>query len=320
MLARLMVVGFISLFALAGCGSFKRLAVGTTGGLLYEATPALEAEADFTLFKESVLSNIKIMEGLLALSPNDRDLLASLVKAYAGYGYGVYETMDLKDMLLDKSDRVWRERALLFYSRAIAYGERYFALHDVSFKELLSHMRENRSSEYLNDHLDSDDKRDLEAVLFSAQALAGIVNYNRDNMVMVSQLPIAKTLFDWACAVNDKINYGACDLFFGAYHAGRPRMLGGDTELGLKHFEKALAAFPDNYLIHAALLQYYIAPTMNEKRFAEVKAVYEEVAEKFESDKYWNPLEKSETKPYALYQAIGLARIKVFIETQKEWL
>lgn len=320
MFNRLRPLACLVLVCLGGCASVKRMAVGTTSGLLYEATPAIEAESDFTLFRESVLANIKIMEGLLSIAPEDRDLLASLAKAYAGYGFGVYETLDLKDLIQDRSERPWRQRALLFYSRALHYGERYLALEGVDLKTLLTQMRDNKGQDFLDEKLDRTDKRDREVALFSAQALAGMVNFQRDNMMLVSQLPLAKSLFDWGCAYDAQINFGACDLFYGAYHAGRPKMLGGDVELGLKHFEQALRAFPNNYLIHSALLQYYVMPLGEVERYQELKTKLLKARQDFEAAKIWNPLKNSQTEPYALYQAIGLERAQVIIDLEKEWM
>ncbi len=318
MFARLGILALTVL--LASCSTIKRAAVGTTAGLLYEVTPALEAESDFEVFKETVLSNIKIMESLLLLAPNDRDLLASLVKAYAGYGFGVYETLDLRDAFLDKRERPWREKALLFYSRALTYGERYLKESDVTFNELLSQLRDSKGQEYLSSELTQSDKRDREVALFTGQALAGLINYQRDSMMMVGQLPIAKALFDWGCKFDPGINYGACDLFYAAYFAGRPKMLGGDPERGRELFEAAQQKYPDNYLIDAGYLQFYVVPMSDEETYQKLKSKIKKASVDFEAAKYWSPLKKHETTPYALYQAIGLQRALTIIELEKEWM
>lgn len=305
----------------ASCSSLKRAAVGTTASLLYEATPAVEAESDFDLFKESVLANIKVMEGLLSVSPNDEDLLAALTKAYAGYGFGVYETMDLEDAIKDRRDRPWKERAMLFYSRAIFYGERYLQINDVTFKGLLSNLRDSKGQEYLNHALAEKEKRDREVALFTAQSLAGLINYQRDSMVMVGQLPIAKALFDWGCHYDSSINYGACDLFYGAYYAGRPKMLGGDAKKGREYFEAAVTKYPDNYLIDAAFLQYYAMPMLDEEIYQKIKVKVMKAAGEFNQMKYWSPMgEEKSSKPYALYQAIGLKRALTIIKLEKDWM
>ncbi len=321
MFARLNPLGILFLAVLlASCSSIKRAAVGTTAGLLYEVTPALEAEGDFDLFKETVLSNIKIMESLLLLAPDDRDLLASLVKAYAGYGFGVYETLDLRDAYLDKSQRPYKERALLFYSRALNYGERYLKTRGVTFKDLLSNLRDSKGQEYLSSEMARKNKRDREVALFTAQALAGMINYQRESMTMVGQLPIAKALFDWGCEYDPSINYGACDLFYGAYFAGRPKMLGGDPEKGREYFEKALAKYPNNYLIDAGFLQYYVVPMLDEEIYQKLKSKIKKASVDFESSKYWSPLKEQESTPFALYQAIGLKRAMIIIDLEKEWM
>ena len=57
-------------------------------------------------------------------------------------------------------------------------------------------------------------------------------------MGLVSNLPIVKGLFDWVCSKSPNINFGACDIFYGAYQAQRPLMLGGNPEKGKEIFLK----------------------------------------------------------------------------------
>src|SRR5690606_29325702 len=119
-------------------------------------------------------------------------------------------------------------------------------------------------------------KRAYEATAFFAQALGGLINMKKDDMVLVAQLPVAKGMFDWVCVEEPNINHGACDLFYGAYEAGRPKMLGGNPEKGKKIFLKAIELNPNNWLARVTYLQYYVIPMFDEDEWAAQKKVLDQ--------------------------------------------
>ncbi len=169
-----------------------------------------------------------------------------------------------------------------------------------------------------------DDKRDLEIVLFTAQSFAALVNLQKDNMGLVSQLPVAKGMFDWVCLKDPAINYGTCDIFYGAYEAGRPQMLGGNPAKGKEIFLKAIAKHPHNWLIRTSFLQFYLVPQNDEEGFKVQMLEMKNFSEQF--NKYYiydqNPrIEAAWNRESNLrfYQTLALKRYELLNRFQKQF-
>lgn len=300
------------------CAGLRRAAVSTTAPIISMASEEIETESNWELFRTGVPGNLKLLEGFLHVSPEDDRLLASVIKAYVGYAFAVHETLYLEDQLARRSTSEHRDQALQFYSKAVRYGWDFFEREGMNPKELAKRMRSGELEDYLNEHLKKGKKSHREIALFTAQALGSLINLQREDMVLVTQLPIAKGLFDWVCAEEPGIQFGACALFFGAYEAGRPAMLGGNPTRGKEIFEQAIADYPENWLAPASLLQFYALPQYDEDVWKQWRPVFEQRLKEFEQRKYWSPLEESAGKSrLSLYQSIALKRYQIMKKYEK---
>ena len=140
--------------------------------------------------------------------------------------------MMLEEELAGGKTEMGRFQALLNYSRALGFSQRYFKTRGFEMSEVISRMNEDNGIKKLLEKKLSHNKRDLETVLFTAQSLGALINLQKDNMGLISQLSAVKAMFDWVCGINPTINFGTCDIFYGAYEAGRPVMLGGNPKKG----------------------------------------------------------------------------------------
>jgi hypothetical protein len=236
------------------------MAINTSSGLLYNVSNEVEAESNYELFKLGVPGNLILMEGLLSQSPENLDILATLTKGYAGFAFAINETEMHNEDWGELKSEMGISQALFNYTRAFNFGLRYLKAHKIELSEILSRMNEPQGVAHLFDKRLSNEKRNLDTVLFTAQSFAGLINLQRDNISMVAQLTAAKSMFDWVCMKDPKINYGMCDIFYGAFEAGRPKMLGGNPEKGKEIFLRAIANHPHNWLIRTSYLQYYLIP------------------------------------------------------------
>ncbi len=141
--------------------------------------------------------------------------------------------------------------------------------HKIELSELVSKINEPQGMMHFLDKRLSTEKKELDLILFTAQSLAALINLQKDNITLVSQLPVAKAMFDWVCMKDPKINYGTCDIFYGAYEAGRPKMLGGNPEKGKAIFLKSIENHPHNWLIRTSYIQYYLIPQNDKEGFDE---------------------------------------------------
>ncbi len=318
------IVLALTLFlSLTSCGGIQKMAVGTTAGLLFDAAYEMETEPDWDHLKESVGPNLKVVEGLYSLSPEDDDLLVALVKGYTAYAFAIHETEALADQYSDKDKSIALSKAQHFYSRAIEYGLEYFVEQGITWDQLVKSPREEGGVEGLLSKKLSSDKRTHEAVAFFAQAMGGLINLKKDDMTLVAQLSIAKGMFDWVCKEDPNINHGACQLFYAAYEAGRPRMLGGDPEKGREIFKKAIELNPNNWLVHVTYLQYYVIPMGDEDEWASVKKVLNQAEVLNKEDLIWSPGAESNVafkdKSIRAFQAVALKRWSIIKKYEKEF-
>lgn len=315
----------ISLCALIGfssCGLVQKVAVGTTADLLLEASPQPETEGNWDALREGLPANIKLMEGLLYLEPENEKLLIALIKGYAGVAFAVHETLYLKDQLKDKEASHHRQQAIVHYSKALEYADRYLQEQGTSLSELFKRMNEPKGVvETLEDEVDDGDE-DLQAILFTAQSLGALINLQKTDMKMISHLPLVKGMFDWVCAKKPDINFGSCHIFYGAYEAGRPRMLGGSPEKGKRIFLDLINQYPSNWLARVTYIQYYLIPMGDEKGYREQRNYLDDATERHYEQLRWTlSKEKSsefEKERLRAYQSVAIKRFEIIRQLEKD--
>ena len=298
------------------------MTVGAVSHLLYEASFDFQSELDWSLLRDSMPAMLKLTESLRSLRPEDERLTVSLIKGYAAYGFAVWETLALEEIFLEKKKTPALETMLKHYSRAVRYGIDFLERKGIGYRKLLASINRDRGvGALLDDNLDGDDREDREAVLYLAQALGGLIHFQKSNVSLLAQLPVAKEMFDWACAKEADFNYGMCDLFYASYEAGIPRMLGGNPEKGRRIFERVINRYKYHYLARVTYIQYY-AIAMDDKRvYNEQKRVLEEAEKLLEREKYWHPHRKGHEafaeRNMRAFQAIAIRRYQIIKKHEK---
>lgn len=165
---KLIFVPFFLLFILqlSSC-SIETIGPKVAGSLLQKGSLEAETENNWNLFRAGMPGNIKFIEGLLYIKPDEKNLLLSLIKGHTSYGLVVEETLDLdKHLALAfvpqtdshtskvsntqstsdttsseqslASDTSAKEEAIFYYGRALNYGFRYLGLAGITYDELVS--------------------------------------------------------------------------------------------------------------------------------------------------------------------------------------
>lgn len=263
----------------------RNTGLGVFGDILSHAAPEIEKERSWEFFKESVGSQVMLISTLGALKKEDKRFLFSTVQGHAAYAFTVWDTLYIEDYIHLNEQSQNKERAIYHYSRAIEAGEWYLAVHDLSLEQLI---KSKNPRKLLDENLDDDDV-DKKTVLFLGQSLGGLINLQKDQSNLLTALPAVKAMFDWVCEKDPDMYNGPCPIFYGAYEAARPRMLGGNPEKGKEIFLEAIQKYPDNLLIRIAYLQYYVIPKGDEVAYEEQMAVIAEKKRLIHRDKYWRP-------------------------------
>lgn len=309
---------------LSACSTINKMAINGSSNLLYSAGGNVETQNNFEFVKSGMSGNLLLMESLLSASPENQNIIATLNKGYAGLAFAINETQMNEEEWAELKSEEGRKQALFNYTRALTYGQKYLAEEGVEFSELINRINEPQEIHHLLDKRLSNDKRDLEVILFTAQSFGALINLQKDNMTLVAQLPVAKTLFDWVCAKNPQINYGTCDIFYGAFEAGRPQMLGGNPKKGKEIFLKAIQKHPHNWLIRTSFIQYYLIPQNDEEGFKEQMNFLATVHEAFNKYYIYDAAPKADAEwtreeNLRLYQSIAMKRYELLNRFQKQF-
>lgn len=283
---------------------------------MLEASGDMETESNFELTKAGLAPNLKLIEGLLSQAPKNRELLLTLNKGYTGLAFMVNESDMYEEEWSGKKTEENKKQALKNYTRALNYGLRYLETKNIKQADLFSNTQAALDKNLSNAQMD------LEIVLFTAQSIVGMINLQKDNMALVAQLSVVKTMFDWACTKKPDINFGTCDIFYGAYESGRPKMLGGNPEKGKEYFLKAMEKFPHNWLIRTSYIQYYLVPLSDEEGFAKEMSQLENIYKDFEASSIYSsnkeePIWNKEPRQ-RIYQSVAMKRYELLNRYKKQ--
>ncbi len=247
------------------CSSVDRVTVNTTARVMEKGANQINHDPDWHFFKQAAPANIKMIEGLSFANPDNDKLLAMLAKSYGGYAYGVLETLNLDDALKDREKLFYKDQAIGAYTKSLNYGLKYLERKGIKKTDVFSKEAAAKLPILLEEKLDSDDKT---AVFFTGQSLGGLINLQKENVLLISRIGAAKALMDWVCQRDMDFEGGACHLFYALYEASRPAMLGGNLEKGKKLFKKFIKEHPYNLLGRVSYIQYYVIPMMDEVEYA----------------------------------------------------
>ena len=132
------IITLILLMAnLSSCSSLiNRIAVKSTGGILSQASDEVLQEGNWNSFYYGVPGNLKLMEGLYYIVPDDRNVLSSLIKGYAGYAFVVNETLALDEEYNESDLKPNHEQAIYNYSKAVLYGQDFLRTYGLDYDSI----------------------------------------------------------------------------------------------------------------------------------------------------------------------------------------
>lgn len=302
------------LLALGGC-SLQKMALRSGTPVFEKSAVGVMKEANWDFFRASTPGNLKFLELLWEQDKDNLRLLSVLIKSYAGYAFAVPETLTFEEELSGLEDSPAKKDAIAFYTRSLDYGLHYLKEKKISHKDLLS------DDEKLKKKLKKLDEEDATALLYTAQAWGSLINLQKDNVALVSQVPKVKLLFDRVCEIKPDIDHNICEIFYAQYEASRPRMLGGNPEKGAALFEEAIKKYPQNLLIRMSYIQYVIVPAMDEEKYEKEAVVLREEFAKWEDlnrDNLENVSPYRDAQELNLYNSIAKKRFTIVEKNKKK--
>lgn len=304
----------VSSLVLGSCSMMTKVSVGTMAPSLEEASISIQYEHDWDHFKESIISQVKILELLHAINPESKSLLTSLVKGHSAIGFGYFETLYLADAYQDKDHSVYKAKASDSYSRSIHFAKKYFTERGVQWSQLERLMNNtNKFNEFMNDHFGDSD---LVAVFYTTQSLASLINLNRDKVVLMSKLNLAVNMLNWVCGKKPDIEMNTCTLFQAGLMASRPKMLGGNPKEAARILKRFFKNNPNNALAKVFYLQYISIPQDNKKEFNQYTKKLNRFFYRFDQSFIFP--NKGKEDPVNLFNAIAKKRLSIMKKYKKE--
>ena len=315
---KVLAVVILSYLFLTSC-SIQRIAIGQLAPALSSASPKLQEEKNWDLFKNGTPGSLQLAEILLVSDPGNQDLLALLTKGYAAYGFVVNDTEYLGEKLADVDEPVHRVRAVQNLAKALDFGFQYLKDNDVTYQGLLKAGKTGKSVAYLNDKLDSDDSLDLETSFFTGTAWLLLANLRKDNMMLVSQVTSAFQLIEWVCTNKPDFQMGLCSTMTGVYHLARPKSLGGKPGLAVKLMKAAMKKNPQNLMIPVVYMEWYLLPFEKEKEYRILKKLLKAKFKK-KSMEHFIPGEvlKRDHDMLNLFNAMAEKRFEAIVKNESE--
>lgn len=265
------------LLVTVSCGTLQKWALRSSTPVFEKSADGFMQEGNWEFYKASAPSNIKFVELVWLQDKENYKLLSVLIRSYAGYAFGVHETIALEDEMAGVEDSQAKKDAILFYTRALDYGLLYLKHKGVEKNDLLSN-----DFDKLKQKLKVFDEDDAIALLYTAQAWGSLINLQKDNVALVSQIPNVKLLMDRVCWLKHNIDQNVCDMFYAQYESSRPKMLGGDPEKGEAMFLKSIAKHPRNLLLRQFYIQYSLIPMMDSEKYQKQSEIMKEEIAKWE--------------------------------------
>lgn len=308
---------FIILILISSCSSVQKWAVRRSSPVFHKAGEQLTKEDSWEFFRNSAPGNLKFLELVYLTDPNNMDLLPTVIKAHVGYAYAVPETLAFEDELKGSPETFYKTEAIHHYTRALDYGVHYLSLRDISRQDLLT-----LPEEKLREKMDKEISRnDLVALVYTAQAWGSLINLQKDDVALISQIPRVKILFDHVCKENPDLENGICDIFMAQYEASRPRMLGGNPEKAKELYGRAMKKYPFHLLVPVNMIQYIYLPAMDEEEYEKLATMLKSEFTEWSSKKRDNLADESRYSKHRdlnLYNAVAKKRLEIIEQHKKK--
>lgn len=223
-----------ALLLTAGC-SVKRYAINTISDVLASEDSTYEGDDDIVLIGDALPFSLKLVESLLARSPNHRGLLLTAARGFVLYSYAYvhYEAEQQAQDNLDRA-RALRERARRLYLRAFKYALRALAQSYPGFAEKLSSQPIAAAG-----IIGVDAKNQHVPLLYWTAASLGLaISVSKNEPALLARLPEVEALLERALALDETWNAGALHEFRITWAAARSAQ--GDRETLRRHYERAL--------------------------------------------------------------------------------
>ena len=226
------------LFLGAGCGTVKRTAVNQLGDALASGSSVYASDDDPELIRAAAPFSLKLMESVLAESPQHRGLLLAAASGFTQYGYAFVQqdADELETADVEAADRA-RDRARRLFLRARDYGLRGL---DVTHPDFSATLRSRPA-----DAVRACGVEDVPLLYWTAASWAAAIAVKKDRPDLIAQLPQVEFLLDRALELDEGYGQGAIHTLLISYEMARQGASGIPEDRATHHFNRAVALGPN---------------------------------------------------------------------------
>jgi len=219
-------------FVVSGC-SVRKLAVNKLADSLASGGTTFASDDDPDLVGDALPFSLKLMESLLAETPQHRALLLAASSGFTQYAF-VYVQVpaeEAEDQDLARADYL-HVRARHLYLRARNYGLRDL---EITHRGFESDLRKDAKAA-----VRKAGPKDVPLLYWTAVAWGAAISVSKDNPELIADQPIVEALIDRALELNPDYDFGAIHNFLITYESVRQMATGDFALRSRKHFERAV--------------------------------------------------------------------------------
>lgn len=180
---------------------------------------ALQEERDPQLARQAIPANLLMLEGFLKADPTNLNLLDLLAEGFCSYSFSYVE---------DKENK----RASELYLRGRDYAVRALDAQG-SKKHLL-----DLDTASFQAGLQAFGKEAVPSLFWLGQCWGGWVNLNLDKMEAIGNISRVGWVMERVLELDFNYHYAGPHLFLGTFYGNRSKLLGGNPEKSLRHFQE----------------------------------------------------------------------------------
>jgi predicted anti-sigma-YlaC factor YlaD len=217
----------------SGC-SVRKFAVNKLGNALAQGGSTFASDDDPELVKQAIPFSLKLIESLLAESPNHQGLLLAACQGFTQYGYAfVQEDADELENQNLTSSIALRERARRLYARATRYGLRGLEVRYPGFEKALRADAKTAVAR-LN-------RRDVPLIYWTSVSWAAGIALSKDRPETIADVLLVQALADRAETLDADYDHGSLESFLISFESARTDRTGNLDARIKKHFDRAMA-------------------------------------------------------------------------------
>lgn len=245
------VAGLLLLLLAPGC-SLNKLVADNMSGTFRDATVAFNREGSARHAREAAPALLKMLDGFIVSSPENRDLLLEGAEMNATFAFG----------LVEEEDPAWARE---LYRKALDYGRRALEGEDRALAATLA-TKDEKAVRAAVAKVEAGDDDTIAPLFWTAFAWGGLINVSRTDQRAIADLPKVVAVMERLAAVAPDFYHAGPHLFLAVYCSSRGSMLGGDVGKSALHFGEVTRRTGGRYLIAEVLCARSYCVALGEKK------------------------------------------------------